>query len=59
MQVKLNITNTEKEKAMADQKTITELLKGAESRCDKFRKYHHYKTKAQRYLKQLSFVPWI
>jgi hypothetical protein len=60
LESELNTANSAKEKAVAEQKVATELQKDAESRYKRLhKKYHHYKAKAKRYLKQLSLVPWL
>jgi hypothetical protein len=60
LEAKLKTANTVKEKAQADQKIATKLQKSVESGNKIFwKKYHHYKAKAVRYLKQLLLVPWL
>lgn len=50
----------EKDWVMEDKAAAAELQKGSEDRYKKLnKKYHYYKSKAKRLLKQLSFVPWI
>jgi chromosome segregation ATPase len=50
----------EKDQAVAEKATVAELQKGSKDRYQKLRKkHHHYKSKAKRLLKQLSFMPWL
>lgn len=50
----------EKDRVVAEKVAAAELQKGSEDQYQKLhKKYDHYKSKANRLLKQLSFVPWI
>jgi hypothetical protein len=51
---------TKKDRALAEKVAAFELEKGVEDRYEKlYNKNHHYKSKAKRLLKQVSFFPSI
>lgn len=60
LETELTPANATREKANAKKKIASELQKDAESRFNRLRKkYHHYKAKAKRYVKQLILVLWL